>query len=478
MGRVAAVGAFTGLVAVASAAMAVPVAVAEPSPIRISALPQVFYTAHRGAGAYLAPENTVEAFDRGVADPSSDVLEFDVQTLNDGAGAIWHDDTVDRISTGTGPVGLFTSAEFKALTIDAPAWFGGKAASAHPLLLDELLDRYGGRKVLLADPKDTPATELVIREVTARGLASKVMVQSFSLDDAKLAAAAGMVTQVLIANTAQAAALTPAAIKAAGIPRVSIQATLPDSLIKTYVDAGLFVCVWGVDRQYRRAQLVSLGVRGIDSDDPAYTRAATSAGRTTDPFRGQTYWYGHLGQSQTAAALGTAQRGSFTAPNWWTIPRGNSALFVRQGWASPQPATYNLRGWIRFDALSGDRTRWAGLYFSGKYDHAFNDATNSRNSGYTLILRQDGSLQLYRKEPTQTVLLKTVKTPAVTTGTTAKISVRVSATGVYFRRYDTTVAGVTVKDTKYRGPYLYLGRAADASHQGPGVSFSNFAYFE
>jgi glycerophosphoryl diester phosphodiesterase len=478
VGKAVAVGAIAlSAVAVGSQAG---VASADPSPpAKISALPQVFYTAHRGAGAYLAPENTAAAFDRGVADPNSDVVEFDVQTLADGAGGVWHDETVDRISTGTGPVGSLTTAQFKALTIDAPAWFGGGVPSTRPLLLTEVLDRYGGKKVLLAEPKDTPAAQLLIKEVTARGLASSVMVQTFSLEDAKLAAAAGMVTQVLISNTEQASRLTPAAIKAAGIPRVSIRGTSADSLIKSYVDAGLFVCAWGVDRQYRRAQLVNLGVRGIDTDDPTYTRGATATyRRTTDPFANQTWWYGHLGQSQTASAVGTSQRGRFLAPNYWNVPLGNDPLFVRQGWASPQPATYNLRAWIRFNALSSDRSRWAGLYFSGKYDHAFNDTTNTLNSGYTLIVRQDGRLQLYRKDPTGTTLLKTVNTPALTGGTTAKISLRVTSTGVYFRRYDTTVPGVTVNDTKYRGQYLYLGRAAGPTQQGPGVSFYNFGYFE
>src|SRR5581483_2493338 len=106
--------------------------------------------AHRGAGSFLAPENTEAALAAGVANPDADLLEFDVQVLKDGVGGIWHDSTVDRISTATGNVTALTSTQFKALTIDAPSWFGGKTTSSHPMLFTELLDEFGGKKALLA----------------------------------------------------------------------------------------------------------------------------------------------------------------------------------------------------------------------------------------------------------------------------------------------------------------------------------------
>jgi hypothetical protein len=92
-------------------------------------------------------------------------------------------------------------------------------------------------------------------------------------------------------------------------------------------------------------------------------------------------------------------------------------------------------------------------------------------------LRQNGQIQLYRKDPTRTVLLKTANTPAVKAGTIAKLSIRVTPTTLYYRRYDTTTAGVTLKDSTYRGAYLYLGRSATTGHPGPGVSIGNAAFF-
>jgi glycerophosphoryl diester phosphodiesterase len=461
------------------AGVARPAAGAVQDAAQLSELPAKPFTGHRGVGAFLVPENTERAFADGVATPAVDMLEFDVQVLADGVGGIFHDLTVDRITTSTGNVADLDSAAFKALTIDASSWFGGTANDSHPMLLDEFLDEFAGKKVLLAHPKDTAAMRLVIDAITTRNLGDSVRIQTFSRSDAVLAKNAGLQAQVIVGGTSQAATDTPAAIKADGLKYVSIWQGIPDATIKSYVTAGLTVSCYDVDRQYRRDQLYALGVVGIDGNDAVYTRGdkATYA-RATDPFEEQTYWYGHMSQTQTVTALSAASRGSFTAPSWWTIARGTSPLFVRQGWAVlADPKTYNLRNWIRFDTLGSDATRWAGIYFSGKYDNAFSDAANSLNSGYTAILRQNGSLELYRKDPTVTTLLKKIATPAIKAGTVAKVAIRVTPTTVYAHRYDVTSTAISAADAKYRGGYIYIGRAAASTAQGPGVSFDHVEFY-
>jgi len=71
--------------------------------------------AHRGASAY-APENTLAAF--GLArDMEADGIELDVQMTKDGEVVVIHDETVDRMTNGTGRVKDLTLAEIKALNI-------------------------------------------------------------------------------------------------------------------------------------------------------------------------------------------------------------------------------------------------------------------------------------------------------------------------------------------------------------------------
>jgi glycerophosphoryl diester phosphodiesterase len=467
-----------GLVATTSASAA---AAADPSPtprtsfkVRLADLPTRYFIAHRGGGAYVAPEDTEQALDRGNSEPDADMLEFDVRVLTDGVGGVWHDPTVDRVSTSTGPVDDLSSTAFSKLTIDANSWFGGGVSNAHPILLDQVLSEFGGKRLLLAHPKDTAAMKLVIDEVTERGLTDAVQVQTFSRSDLKLAVDAGLNGQLLIQDAAQTAVDTPAAVLADGIKRVSVQDKLSDGVIRDYVKSGLLVSVWNVDRQYRRDQLYALGVRGIDSNDPTYVSGDTAIyRRARDPFSTQTWWYGQISQTQTADALTASKRGRFIAPNWWHVNLGEYPLFVLQGWASPLPESYTLKLRIRYDSLGKDRTRWGGVYFSAKNDAAYSDADSSLNGGYSAILRTNGTLGLYRKDAGKTVTLKTLATPALKKGQVASLHISVSGSSVTVTRVDGPDKKITVKDTKYRGAYVFLGRHASAGHEGPGVSFAN-----
>ena len=56
--------------------------------------------AHRGASAY-APENTMAAFEKAV-EMGADGIELDVQLTKDGELVVIHDETIDRVSDGSG----------------------------------------------------------------------------------------------------------------------------------------------------------------------------------------------------------------------------------------------------------------------------------------------------------------------------------------------------------------------------------------
>jgi glycerophosphoryl diester phosphodiesterase len=73
--------------------------------------PLVF--AHRG-GCALGPENTIAAFDRGLA-AGADGLELDVHLSADGVVVVHHDETLDRTTNGAGPLARRTAAELAAV---------------------------------------------------------------------------------------------------------------------------------------------------------------------------------------------------------------------------------------------------------------------------------------------------------------------------------------------------------------------------
>lgn len=71
--------------------------------------------AHRGASGY-APENTLEAFALAM-EQGADGIELDVQMTRDGELVVIHDETVDRVSDGTGEVRSYTLEELKKLRV-------------------------------------------------------------------------------------------------------------------------------------------------------------------------------------------------------------------------------------------------------------------------------------------------------------------------------------------------------------------------
>ena len=75
---------------------------------------------HRGASA-VAPENTYAAFEQAIAD-RGEYTETDIRATSDGALVLMHDATLDRTTSGAGPVSAITLDELRKL--DAGSWFG------------------------------------------------------------------------------------------------------------------------------------------------------------------------------------------------------------------------------------------------------------------------------------------------------------------------------------------------------------------
>lgn len=73
--------------------------------------------AHRGFSS-VRPENTMSAF-RAAAEAGFDGYEFDIHTTKDGEWVVIHDDTVDRMTDGTGKVEDLTLEEIRKLNFDA-----------------------------------------------------------------------------------------------------------------------------------------------------------------------------------------------------------------------------------------------------------------------------------------------------------------------------------------------------------------------
>jgi len=140
--------------------------------------------AHRG-GRALGPENTLVAFDLGMAS-GADGMELDVHLSRDGRVVVCHDPTVDRTTDATGPLSDRTAAELAALNATVRygtdlehSWTGAHAGIP---TLDDVLLRYPGARVIVEIKEGTDAcAAAVVDSVRRAGALDRVCVGSFSL---------------------------------------------------------------------------------------------------------------------------------------------------------------------------------------------------------------------------------------------------------------------------------------------------------
>ncbi|MGG1519620.1 glycerophosphodiester phosphodiesterase family protein [Paenibacillus oryzisoli] len=119
---------------------------------------------HRGfKSAY--PENTLLSFKEALA-LGVGMLEFDLRLTKDGVVVVLHDETVDRTTNGTGPVGEYTLDELQNL--DAGGWFDKAYAGLQVPTLDELCELLSDYPELLLNVEIKPSR--TAREVTDQAI--------------------------------------------------------------------------------------------------------------------------------------------------------------------------------------------------------------------------------------------------------------------------------------------------------------------
>ncbi|HXH26114.1 MAG TPA: glycerophosphodiester phosphodiesterase [Vicinamibacterales bacterium] len=127
--------------------------------------PLVF--AHRG-GCALGPENTIAAFDRGLA-AGADGLELDVHLSADGEVVVCHDATLDRTTAASGPVAALTAAELARIDagcrfVDERGEFPYRNQGVTIPTLVEVLRRYRDTRIIVEMKVDRAAMGRAVAE--------------------------------------------------------------------------------------------------------------------------------------------------------------------------------------------------------------------------------------------------------------------------------------------------------------------------
>jgi glycerophosphoryl diester phosphodiesterase len=228
--------------------------------------------AHRGASK-AAPENTLPAFEAAIR-LAADGVELDVQYSSDGALVIFHNDTLEKTSNGTGRVTAHTLAELRAL--DAGSWFAPSFAGTRIPTLDEALDLMKDKLLVNVELKVLGAlrSELgadAVKTIRQHGMADQVVISSFNPFALRQTKAAGPEIEcaLLLAHD------LPGWMRWGVTRRHSRAEGLHpdfDMVDETYMararKLGLPVRVWTVDDEAEMRRLIALGVDAIVTNVP------------------------------------------------------------------------------------------------------------------------------------------------------------------------------------------------------------------
>lgn len=228
--------------------------------------------AHRGGSAE-APENTLAAFRHSLG-MGIQWFELDAQMTKDGELLVIHDETLERTTSGSGPVGSFTLEELRRL--DAGSWFGTQFSRETIPTLREVLElcasEGAGVFVELKSPHLYPGVEQkvvsLLGELWVQGV-SNISCISFDpeavsrLHELDSGLPLGQLFDLDTTDFAQ-----PDDRIEAVLPFYATAAYYPEQIERAHA-LGKRVHVWTVNEEADMRRLAELGVDGIMSDRPS-----------------------------------------------------------------------------------------------------------------------------------------------------------------------------------------------------------------
>ena len=236
-------------------------------------LPRPTIFAHRGSKAH-APENTLAAFTLAVSQ-GAPAIELDAKLSSDGEIIVFHDQTLNRTTNGSGAVGNTPLAALKEL--DAGSHFSDAFKGEKIPTLAEVFETVGQQLFInveltnYATPRDL-LPEKAAALVEKFGLQDRVMFSSFN--HMALRRAHKLLPGVPLGLLALPGMFGAIARSWIGRRWVVYQAIHPEvrdaspHLIRNAHRRGHRVHVWTVNQRQVMLRLFQAGVDGIFTDDP------------------------------------------------------------------------------------------------------------------------------------------------------------------------------------------------------------------
>lgn len=223
--------------------------------------------AHRG-GALENAENTKQAFSAAI-ELGYRFIETDVQATADGVVLVFHDDTLERMTDGSGLVSSLPYSEVRQTRI----------RGTEPIMtLEEALLEFPDTRFNI-DIKTDHALEPTLALARKMGCLDRVCLASFS--DARLrelrarfgpqvcsGASPRDVSMLKFGSWGVPNQGTPANCAQVPVRQFGVTLVTP-RFVKHSNDHGIAVHVWTIDEESEMRRLIRLGVNGIMSDRPS-----------------------------------------------------------------------------------------------------------------------------------------------------------------------------------------------------------------
>ena len=232
--------------------------------------------AHRG-GADLAPENTLAAFETGLA-AGADGIELDVRLSSDGVAVVMHDPTLERTTDGSGPVEARTAAELAALDagyrFERNGAFPFRGRGVGVPSLRDALDRHRDTSFIIELKSSDPRlARAVVDDIHAAGAIGRVTVGSFQKGALEAVRALDPAIRTGadtddVRDGADGLRARPV-FDAFQVPEVSagLRVVTPEFIARAH-GAGVSVLVWTVNQADDMRRLLDWGVDGLITDRP------------------------------------------------------------------------------------------------------------------------------------------------------------------------------------------------------------------
>jgi glycerophosphoryl diester phosphodiesterase len=249
-------------------------------------LPTPIVIGHRGC-AGSAPENTLLAFERGLA-AGATILESDVHLTRDGVPVLLHDPDVDRVSDGSGPVANLRLEELQQL--DAGTHFSPDAGESYPFrgqglrvpTLEESLNAFPGVRFNLeikavGDAAIEATTQVIARLERAAltlltaesGDVMRRLRHRLAEADLRVAQGASVEDVLAVIRSAEAGSPPDTPAMALQIPLEFADRPLVTEALLAHAHAhGIQLHVWTINDETTMDALLDLGVDGIVTDHP------------------------------------------------------------------------------------------------------------------------------------------------------------------------------------------------------------------